>query len=104
MIQATQIREHMEVVGSDGGHVGRVDHVLGTDIELAKMDLGSGLKHHLIPMTWVDRVEDDKVCLNMTKDAAKAGDLARMRAEAAEALAKAEEEWLEVSGEIEAAA
>ncbi|MER2253058.1 ABC-F family ATP-binding cassette domain-containing protein [Methylorubrum podarium] len=37
------------------------------------------------------------------KDAAKAGDLARMRAEAAEALAKAEEEWLEVSGEIEAA-
>ncbi|MEH3120280.1 MAG: ABC-F family ATP-binding cassette domain-containing protein [Methylorubrum populi] len=37
------------------------------------------------------------------KDAAKAGDLARMRAEAAEALAKAEEEWLEVSGEIEGA-
>ena len=37
------------------------------------------------------------------KDAAKAGDLARMRAEAAEALARAEEEWLEVSGEIEAA-
>ncbi|SFK29862.1 ABC-F family ATP-binding cassette domain-containing protein [Methylorubrum salsuginis] len=38
------------------------------------------------------------------KDAAKAGDLARMRAEAAEALAKAEEEWLEVSGAIEGAA
>ncbi|MFY9289663.1 MAG: ABC-F family ATP-binding cassette domain-containing protein [Methylorubrum rhodinum] len=38
------------------------------------------------------------------KDAAKAGDLARMRAEAADALAKAEEEWLEVSGEIEGAA
>ncbi len=37
------------------------------------------------------------------KDAAKAGELARMRAEAAEALARAEEEWLEVSGEIEAA-
>ncbi len=37
------------------------------------------------------------------KDAAKAGELARMRAEAADALAKAEEEWLEVSGEIEAA-
>ena len=38
------------------------------------------------------------------KDAAKAGELARMRAEAAEALAKAEEEWLELSGEIEGAA
>ena len=34
---------------------------------------------------------------------AKAADLSRMRAEAAEALAKAEEEWLAVSGEIEAA-
>ena len=32
------IREHMEVVGSDGGHVGRVDHVIGQDIELAKLD------------------------------------------------------------------
>lgn len=72
MTQATEIREHMEVVGSDGGHVGRVDHVLGTEIELAKLDLGGGLKHHLIPLTWVDHIEDEKVCLNMTKDAAKA--------------------------------
>ncbi|QFU16210.1 ABC-F family ATP-binding cassette domain-containing protein [Microvirga thermotolerans] len=37
------------------------------------------------------------------KDAAKATELSRMRAEAAEALAAAEEEWLTVSGEIEAA-
>jgi hypothetical protein len=73
MIQASQIREHMEVVGSDGGHVGRVDHVSGSDIELAKLDLGAGLKHHMIPMTWVDHIEEEKVCLNLTKDAAKAG-------------------------------
>jgi hypothetical protein len=73
MIQPTEIREHMEVVGSDGGHVGKVDHVLGDQIELAKMDLGSGLKHHLIPLSWIDHVEDDKLCLNMTKDAAKDG-------------------------------
>jgi hypothetical protein len=72
MIQSSQIREHMEVVGSDGGHVGRVDHVKGQEIELAKFDLGAGLKHHLVPITWVDRVEDEKVCLNLTKDAAKA--------------------------------
>lgn len=71
MIQASEIKEHMEVVGSDGGHVGRVDHVLDTEIELAKFDMGAGLKHHMIPMTWVDRIEDDKVCLNLTKDAAK---------------------------------
>ena len=35
------IREHMEVIGSDGGHVGRVDHLVGDDIELAMLDLGS---------------------------------------------------------------
>jgi ATP-binding cassette subfamily F protein 3 len=36
-------------------------------------------------------------------DPAKASDLSRMRAEAAAALASAEEEWLALSGEIEAA-
>ena len=72
MIQASQIREHMEVVGSDGGHVGKVDHVLGDQIELSKLDLGSGFKHHLIPITWVETIQDGKLCLNMTKDAAKA--------------------------------
>lgn len=36
------------------------------------------------------------------KDATKASELARMRAEAAETLEKTEEEWLMVSGEIEA--
>ena len=72
MFQVTQIREHMEVIGSDDGHVGRVDHVRGEVIELAKMDLGSGLKHHMIPLSWVEDVEDEKVRLNITKEAAKA--------------------------------
>jgi hypothetical protein len=74
MVQPSQIHEHMEVIGSDGGHVGKVDHVVGDEIELAKVDLLSGLKHHMVPLSWVDRVEDDKVCLNLnrTKDAAKA--------------------------------
>ena len=49
------------------GHV----HLNVADIELAKLDFGAGLKHHLIPMTWVDHVQDDKLYLNMTKDAAK---------------------------------
>ena len=71
MINASEIREHMEVVGSDGGHVGKVDKVMGGEIELAKFDLGSGFKHHLIPVTWVDHIEEDKVFLNLTKDAAK---------------------------------
>lgn len=72
MIDIAQIREHQEVVGSDGGHVGRVDHVNGGDIELAKLDLGGGFKHHLIPVSWVEAVDDDKVRLSLTKDDAKA--------------------------------
>jgi hypothetical protein len=71
MMDATQITEHMEVVGSDGKHVGRVDHVMGTEIELAKMDLAGGFKHHMIPLSWVDWV-DDKVHLTLTEDDAKA--------------------------------
>jgi len=72
MVQVSQIHEHMEVVGSDGGHVGRVDHVVGDEIELTKLDLASGLKHHMIPLTWVESIEDDEVRLNRTKAAAKA--------------------------------
>ena len=72
MIQPSEIREHMDVVGSDGGHVGRVDKVMGDEIELTKLDLAAGLKHHMIPITWVETIQDDKLCLNMTKDAAKA--------------------------------
>lgn len=72
MIDIAQIREHQEVVGSDGGHVGRVDHVNGGDIELAKLDLGGGFKHHLIPVSWVEAVDDDKVRLSLTQDDAKA--------------------------------
>lgn len=72
MIQPSEIREHMEVEGSDGRHVGRVDKVMGDEIELTKLDLQSGLKHHLIPITWVDTIDEDTVRLNRTRDAAKA--------------------------------
>ena len=71
MVQPSEIREHMDVVGSDGHHVGRVDHVMGQEIELTKMDMSVGLKHHMIPLSWVDYVDDDGVHLNRTKDAAK---------------------------------
>ena len=72
MIESSQIKEHMEVLSSDGKHVGRVDHVRGSEIELAKLDLQAMGKHHLIPLSWVDMIEDDTVRLNMTKDAARA--------------------------------
>ena len=72
MIDQSRIKEHMEVVGSDEKHVGRVDHVLAQEIELSKMDLGAGFKHHLIPVSWVDFVDDEKVRLNIDAEQAKA--------------------------------
>jgi hypothetical protein len=70
MVNAQSIKEHMEVLGSDGQHVGIVDHLDGTDkIKLAKSDPKSGGKHHLIPLAWVEKV-DAHVHLNKpTKDA-----------------------------------
>ncbi len=64
MIQASQIREHMDIVGSDGKHVGRVDCVKGDRIELAKLDTTTLGKHRLVPLSWVDFV-DEKVHLNL---------------------------------------
>ena len=72
MVNASQIGEHFEVVGSDGHHVGRVDHVIGENIELAKMDIAGGFKHHVIPVSWASRIEAEKVFLSMPADDAKA--------------------------------
>lgn len=68
MIESSSIREHMEVVGSDGKHIGKVDHVVGSDIELTR-SLGVGT-HHALPLTYVETV-DDKVRLSITEDEAK---------------------------------
>ena len=62
-----RITEHMEVLGSDGKHVGTVDHLEGTSqIKLTKSDPASKGTHHFIPLDWVDHV-DAHVHLN--KDA-----------------------------------
>ncbi|HUG77099.1 MAG TPA: DUF2171 domain-containing protein [Burkholderiales bacterium] len=60
------IREHMKVVGSDRQPVGTVDHVEGDRIKLARKDPQSGGRHHYIPTDWVDRVENDQVCLRQS--------------------------------------
>jgi hypothetical protein len=64
-----RVSEHMEVVGSDSGHVGTVDKVRGDRIILAKSDPKAGGMHHSVPCGWVEKVED-KVILNRTADAA----------------------------------
>ncbi|HMN52241.1 MAG TPA: DUF2171 domain-containing protein [Xanthobacteraceae bacterium] len=65
-----EIKEHMEVLGSDGEHLGTVDHLEGADkIKLTKSDAADG-KHHLIPLSWVERV-DEHVHLNKSTQEAK---------------------------------
>ena len=61
---ALDIQAHMEVVGSDGRHVGIVDHTESADqIVLTSDDPKAGGKPHLISVGWVDFV-DRKVHLN----------------------------------------
>jgi hypothetical protein len=56
------IKEHMDVVGSDGAVVGTVDHVEGSELKLTKSSDKSG-QHHFIPLDWVSNV-DAKVHLS----------------------------------------
>jgi hypothetical protein len=64
MFKSLDIQEHMEVVGSDGKHIGTVDHKEGGDrVMLTKDDPKAGGHHHLISIDWVDYV-DRKVHLN----------------------------------------
>lgn len=55
-VDTSQIREHMEVIGTDGRHIGIVDHVEGDQIKLARNDPASGGQHHYVPVGQVDAV------------------------------------------------
>jgi hypothetical protein len=63
----TEIKEHMEVIGADGVHVGTVDKVEGRRIKLTKKDSGEGSHrghHHYIDRGFVAGVEGNKVRLS----------------------------------------
>lgn len=64
-MNATQIREHMDVVGSDGEHVGTVDRVQGDTIKLTRNDPAAQGQHHEIPLAWVSDVQGDTARLNI---------------------------------------
>lgn len=63
----TEIKEHMEVIGADGVHVGTVDKIEGNRIRLTRKDSGEGSHkghHHYIDRGLVAGVEGDKVRLS----------------------------------------
>lgn len=66
-----QIREHMEVVGSDNDHVGTIDCVAGDRIILTKSDPESGGIHHSLSCSDIDRIEGDRVILDLNADQAR---------------------------------
>lgn len=61
MVDTTKIEEHMEVVGSDGQHVGLVDNI---GIKLTKNDPLAHGQHHYIKLKHITSVDGGKVTLD----------------------------------------
>src|SRR3954470_11490439 len=59
----SQIREHMEVLGSDGGHVGVVDAIEGGRLKLTRQDPAAAGTHHYIALDQVTAIEEGRVRL-----------------------------------------
>ena len=79
MADLSAIKEHMEVIGADGVHVGTVDRVEGDRIKLTKKDSGAEVSegtgaheghHHYISGGLVADVEGDTVRLSANADVA----------------------------------
>ena len=73
MADLSQIKEHAEVIGADGVHVGTVDGVEGNRIKLTKRDSGQGSHeghHHFISGGLVASVEDGTVRLSANAEVA----------------------------------
>lgn len=73
MTDLSAIREHMEIIGADGVHVGTVDKVEGDRIKLTKADSGEGSHkghHHYISVGLIAEVEGDKLRLSANGDVA----------------------------------
>ena len=68
----SQIREHMEIIGSDGARVGTVDKVEGNRIKLTKDSSGGshGDHHHYVDASSIASVDGNKVRLSTAGSAA----------------------------------
>ena len=71
MIEKSQIREHMQVRGSDGQPVGQVDKLEGDRIKLTQDNVSAQDQHQYIGLDAVASVEGDVLCLDKTAEAAK---------------------------------
>ena len=73
MADTGAIREHMEVIGADGVHVGTVDRLEGDRIKLTKKDSGQGSHeghHHYVPTALIAGIEGERIRLSANADVA----------------------------------
>ena len=79
MVDISGIREHMDVIGADGVHVGTVDKVESGRIKLTKKDSGAEVEgadgrhaghHHYISTGLVADIEGNAVRLSANADVA----------------------------------
>jgi hypothetical protein len=71
MADLSEIKEHMEIIGADGVHVGTVDKVEGDRIKMTKADSGSHSDHHhYLSGGLVAAVEGNQVRLSAAGNAA----------------------------------
>ena len=71
MADLSQLKEHMEIVGADGVHIGTLDKVEGDRLKLTKPDSGShGGHHHYLSAGLIAAVEGDRIRLSANSDAA----------------------------------
>lgn len=65
-VDASRVKEHWTVFGSNTKHVGTVDKVEGDRIELTKNDPAASGTYHAIPLSRVATAADGKVVLKKT--------------------------------------
>ena len=64
MVQASQIKDHMQIVGSDGQQLGLVERMEGSSrIKFAPKGAAAGADN-FIPLAWVASVEGQTVRLS----------------------------------------
>ncbi len=67
MVNVSDIREHMEIVGADGVHIGKVDHRDGDRIKMTRKDPEHGQDsshHHYVRLAAVASLDGGKVWLS----------------------------------------
>jgi hypothetical protein len=71
-MDANKIKQHMEIIGADGVHVGTVDRVENGRIKMTKADSGQAHQshHHYIDVGLVADIEGNKVRLSANGDVA----------------------------------